>query len=161
MKSTSLLGLTRSRGLKRAATKPEKVMIEALEAGQYWYKFQSYFYQDKVLFIPDFRLATAKKKLILEIDGASHRSREEYDRRRTAWLESNRNCIVVRVTNEQVMDDAQSVLRILDQYEPLRTFEKRCPVSMKQLYAQLHKERECAEFIDPADQFKFYCRDHY
>jgi len=34
MKSTSLLGLIRSRGLKRTATNPEKVMIEALEAGQ-------------------------------------------------------------------------------------------------------------------------------
>ncbi len=47
-------------------------------------------------FIADFYCAEAK--LIVEVDGSSHIDREEYDARRTEWLQSQ-GYFVIRFTN--------------------------------------------------------------
>jgi len=48
--------------------------------------------------------------LVVEVDGASHEDRDEHDRKRTEYLEQQR-LRVFRVTNTDVMTDAEAVAR--------------------------------------------------
>ena len=50
-----------------------------------------------------------RKKLIIELDGSQHLHQQEYDRRRTDYLES-RGYQVIRFWNHQVMNDIEGVL---------------------------------------------------
>lgn len=111
------LGSIRASRMKRKPTRHEKLMIDLLLDHGYWFKFQPFFHDEKTLFIPDFRLTNGQQKLILEIDGASHRHQREYDEQRTAWLGRHRNCIVLRVTNEQVENNPSHVLALLELFE--------------------------------------------
>ena len=58
-------------------------------------------------FIVDFYCARCK--LVIEIDGDTHASLEEYDKRRTRWLEFN-GCRVLRFTNREVRDQLPAAL---------------------------------------------------
>jgi very-short-patch-repair endonuclease len=48
--------------------------------------------------------------LVVEVDGASHEDRAEHDRKRTEYLEQH-GLRVFRVTNADVMADAEAVMR--------------------------------------------------
>lgn len=96
--------------LRRKITKAESVLLAALIDAGYWVKFQSVFYSPDVLFIPDFRLALHQHKLIIEVDGKQHDYQQDYDARRTKWMENNRNCIVIRFTNEEVLQNLPMVM---------------------------------------------------
>src|SRR5215217_3004808 len=50
-----------------------------------------------------------RKKMIIELDGSQHLHQQEYDRRRTEYLES-RGYQVIRFWNHQVMNDIEGVL---------------------------------------------------
>ena len=50
-----------------------------------------------------------RKNLIIELDGSQHVHQQEYDRRRTEYLES-RGYQVIRFWNHQVMNDIKGVL---------------------------------------------------
>lgn len=73
---------------------------------KYYLKYipQKGFISGKGKYIVDFYLPKPYK-VCIEIDGASHRGREEYDRRRTAYLSSDRRFRVIRFTNEEVKDE--------------------------------------------------------
>ena len=58
-------------------------------------------------FIADFYCV--QKKLAIEIDGSVHATQREYDDARTAAIEAL-GIIVVRITNDDVLNDMQSVL---------------------------------------------------
>ena len=148
-----ILGCSRASSLKRRATMPEKIMIEALTKAGYWFKFQAFFYADGILYLPDFRLATKQKKLIVEIDGPSHSQQQDYDKRRTVWLETNRNCVVVRVTNDEVLHDAQRIVEYLALHEPKKLGDHGCPMSDVER-AKLIAKEQLAEDCDPAIQFQ-------
>lgn len=111
-------GLQRSRNLKRRATKPEKVLMEHLEKFDIWYKFQGYFHDGVVLYIPDFYISTAFGKVVIEIDGANHANQREYDERRTRWLKKNRVREVIRFNNEHVLADPYGVIRDILKFKP-------------------------------------------
>lgn len=99
--------------LRRRATKAERVLQKALEDNGVRFKFQMPFYsvRENRLFIADFCLRTGPtERLIVEVDGSSHKGREAYDAARTCWLEANRSCRVMRFTNEQVITDCASVV---------------------------------------------------
>jgi very-short-patch-repair endonuclease len=51
-------------------------------------------------------------KLVLEIDGESHLANEEYDKKRSQWLESQ-GIKVLRFWNNQIFDDLDSVLEMI------------------------------------------------
>ena len=53
-------------------------------------------------FVVDF--FCVQKKLVIEIDGDSHATQEEYDAMRTEWLQGQ-GCKVIRFTNEDVLKD--------------------------------------------------------
>lgn len=63
-------------------------------------------------YIVDF--CAPRRKLIIELDGGQHLEREEYDQRRTAYLEE-KGYRVLRFWNNYVMNDLDSVVQaILD-----------------------------------------------
>ena len=62
-------------------------------------------------YIVDF--CAIKQKLIIELDDSQHIDQAEYDRERTAYLESE-GYQVIRFWNNDVMNDIQSILRVID-----------------------------------------------
>jgi very-short-patch-repair endonuclease len=64
-------------------------------------------------YIVDFYCSDAK--LVIEIDGDTHAGREDYDAKRTKWIESE-GYKVIRFTNEDVSSNLDSVvMEILEQ----------------------------------------------
>lgn len=61
-------------------------------------------------FIADFVCIDAR--LVIEVDGGQHGEREEYDLRRTAWLESQ-NFRVLRFWNNEVLGNTEGVLEAI------------------------------------------------
>lgn len=61
-------------------------------------------------YIVDF--CTIKQKLIIELDSSNHNEQEEFDRERTAFLESL-GYQVIRFWNNDVMSDIQNVLNAI------------------------------------------------
>ena len=61
-------------------------------------------------YIPDF--CSPKAKLIIELDGSQHLEQEEYDKERTAYLES-KGYKVIRFWNKDVMNDMDSVIHAI------------------------------------------------
>jgi very-short-patch-repair endonuclease len=59
-----------------------------------------------------------RQKLIVELDGIQHLEQEDYDRERTAFLES-KGYRVLRFWNHQVMNEIEGVLQAIgDALEP-------------------------------------------
>ena len=53
-----------------------------------------------------------RQKLIVELDGSQHLEQEDYDRERTAFLES-KGYRVLRFWNHQVMNEIEGVLQVI------------------------------------------------
>lgn len=104
------LGAVRSRGLKKRITRAEQALKDALEQSGIWFKFQPHFFTEHRLYIPDFRLATHTHKLLIEVDGPSHLKQKHYDDERTNWLMAKRNCLVLRFTNDEVLNGIDRVM---------------------------------------------------
>jgi very-short-patch-repair endonuclease len=67
-------------------------------------------------YIPDF--CSPQAKLIIELDGSQHLEQAEYDRERTAYLQS-KGYKVLRFWNHSVMNDIESVIRaIIGEMDP-------------------------------------------
>jgi very-short-patch-repair endonuclease len=64
-------------------------------------------------FILDFYCAEAK--LVVELDGASHVGRENYDRDRTIWLEVS-GLEVIRFPNQSIFDNIEKVLSSIKEH---------------------------------------------
>lgn len=62
-------------------------------------------------------LCAPRKKLIIELDGSQHLKQQEYDARRTGYLES-RGYRVIRFWNNEVIHNIEGVLlAILQKFE--------------------------------------------
>ena len=61
-------------------------------------------------YIADF--VSIKRKMIIELDGGQHLDQAEYDMERTQYFES-RGYRVIRFSNNQVMDEIESVIRVI------------------------------------------------
>jgi very-short-patch-repair endonuclease len=117
-KEKQIKGLKYSRGMKRKPTKAEKHLADALEINGIAFKQQAFFFTESKLYIPDFRIPTRKYRLIVEVDGASHKKQKEYDDARTQWLFENRNCRVIRFSNEQVLNNVSEVIKVILTHHP-------------------------------------------
>jgi very-short-patch-repair endonuclease len=62
-------------------------------------------------FIVDFYCPQAK--LVIEVDGETHADRAAYDAERSAWLQTQKHCRVVRFTNAELHDNLAGVLDML------------------------------------------------
>jgi very-short-patch-repair endonuclease len=89
---------------KNLSIPEKKIWQEILSRKQTGYKFLR---QHPIShYIPDFYCR--ELKLIIEIDGDSHSSQEEYDNQRTIYFES-RNLKVIRFTNRDVLYNIKGV----------------------------------------------------
>jgi len=61
-------------------------------------------------FITDF--CAPRKKIVIELDGSQHLEQQEYDTERTKYFEAQ-GYRVLRVWNNQVMDDIEGVMRAI------------------------------------------------
>ena len=97
----------KSRQLRREATLPERIVWAVLRNGRLaGLKFRR---QHPVgPFVVDFYCHEAR--LVVEIDGLSHEDRLEADQRRTEYLNAA-GLRVFRITNDDVLEDAEAVAR--------------------------------------------------
>ena len=97
--------LKRARALRRDMSPPERALWAILRAHQLQgWKFMRQVQVDP--YILDF--AARREKLAIELDGDSHVGREDYDARRTHFLE----CLgwkVLRFSNSEAMTNADGV----------------------------------------------------
>jgi very-short-patch-repair endonuclease len=90
----------RSRGLRRTQNEAEALVWSTLRDRQlHGFKFRRQYPTGN--YVLDFYCAEAA--LAIELDGASHAGREQYDADRQTWLESQ-GLLVLRFTNEQIRD---------------------------------------------------------
>ncbi|MFY9995896.1 MAG: endonuclease domain-containing protein [Leclercia sp.] len=97
------------------------------EEGRLWYLLRArHFYGFKFRrqhpvghYILDF--ACCEARLAVELDGGQHDEREEYDQRRTAWL-NLKGWTVIRFWNNELWNNEEGVLE-----EILTTLQKRLP----------------------------------
>ncbi len=101
--------LTRARRLRREMSPPERKVWAVLRArGLAGYKFKRQLPVGP--FIVDF--LCAEKRLVLEIDGESHDTQLDYDKRRDRYLRKA-GYRVLRLTNEDVMNELEASMRVV------------------------------------------------
>jgi len=118
------------KSLKAQPTRAELALKKSLADARYWFKFQGCFYSPTILFIYDFKLEIHAGKLIIEVDGGYHEAQQQYDAQRTAWMESNRNCVVIRFSNDEILNDLPNVMRKIDSFNP-RRIGKHCGKTLR------------------------------
>ena len=107
-----------ARHLRKTQTEAEKLLWTALRNRQCGgYKFRRQVPKDK--FIVDFLCES--QKLIVEIDGPTHKGRKAYDTERTQILETM-GYHVMRLRNEDCFDDMDAVIEAI-----FRTLENAKP----------------------------------
>jgi very-short-patch-repair endonuclease len=96
----------RSRELRRAASPAERILWAHLSAR----KLAGYRFTRQYQIGPYFAdLLCRAKRLVVEIDGPSHDSRENYDAARSAFLQKQ-GYRTIRFTNEDVMSNIEGVV---------------------------------------------------
>lgn len=136
-----------SEDLRSRPTKAELEMCRLLDAEKISYVFQSSVYdvESGKLYIADFRIKRCPparpsgtprrewqrdtRRLLVEIDGAYHEQQKDYDARRTAWMESKKDAIVLRFSNSDVFDRPAEVIAAIEQYSPVRKTVNISPTS--------------------------------
>jgi very-short-patch-repair endonuclease len=100
-------------GLRKASTPAEQKLWSRIRNDQLGINFRR---QHAIgNYIPDFCSPTAM--IVIELDGGQHLGREEYDKNRTEYLESQ-GYKVIRFWNNDVMRNIESViLSIMDELE--------------------------------------------
>lgn len=109
--------------LRDGPTRAEQQFRHLLDGACVWYVFQQS-YVDRESgrgAIADFRIATVFGPVVVEIDGSSHRGREAYDARRTAWLEEIKRVKVLRISNDELRHNPLGVLEMILTLGPKRT----------------------------------------
>ena len=97
----------RARSLRREATVPERRLWNLLRdrrLGRFKFRRQ----HTVGPFIVDFYCAAAS--LVIEVDGRSHDGRAEKDQARQIYLERSVGLRVLRIGNDEVLSDPESVL---------------------------------------------------
>ena len=101
--------IARARILRRAQTKPERRLWQALLNRQ----IEGAKFRRQHPIGPYFAdLACVSANLIIEIDGATHNERQAYDARRTAWLETA-GWRVLRFSNQAIMDQLTATVEVI------------------------------------------------
>jgi very-short-patch-repair endonuclease len=98
----------RARELRKAGNLAETLLWQQLKGGNMGFDFD----RQKIIgnYIVDFYCANAG--LVVEVDGSSHDSKEEYDRERDAYLHGL-NLEVLHVTDADVKSNIHSVVEVI------------------------------------------------
>lgn len=106
--------------LRKNATPAEKFFKNVLKKYGLKFSFQKPFYRvDGLRCIVDFISWDDKPRVVIEIDGGYHNTKDQInkDEYRTNWLLKHRNCVVVRFTNEEVLNSINDcILNLADFY---------------------------------------------
>ncbi len=94
--------------MRREATEAEKIVWKYLSRRQTGYYFRRQYPIGK--HIADF--ACAKRRLIIELDGGQHASRQTYDEERTATL-SRAGYRILRFWNHEVLENVEGVMQVI------------------------------------------------
>jgi very-short-patch-repair endonuclease len=115
-RNTSEVVEQRAKELRGSMTRAEVILWQRLRAKQMrGLRFRR---QEPLgSYIADFYCAAAK--LIIELDGASHEGRVEYDAQRDAILRAE-GYTILRFTNEQVLGDLAGVLETIERHCAVR-----------------------------------------
>ena len=98
--------LRRAREMRHDAAPAEQKLWQVLRATRLnGLKFRRQ--QPLCRYIADFFCPAAK--LVIELDGDSHQERQQYDEKRTAWIQES-GCAVIRFTNLEVFESFDAVL---------------------------------------------------
>ena len=97
----------RARELRKNMTEAEKELWQVLRGNRL---DGLYFRRQHAIgtFILDF--VCVQEKLVIEVDGGTHRGQEEYDQERTQWLEKEKGYRVIRFTNDDVLKNIHEVV---------------------------------------------------
>lgn len=100
----------RARGLRKAGNYPEVVFWQQVHKNKFW---NIDFDRQRIIgnYIVDFYVKTLG--LIVEIDGASHNDKEEYDGRRDEYLKSL-GLKIFRTTDYKILHDLGNVMNELE-----------------------------------------------
>ena len=106
---TTLKAFANSRKLRRDQTEAEARLWRALRAHQ---AGDVHFRRQHAIgnYIVDF--CAPRRKLVIEVDGGQHLEQQEYDNRRTAFLES-KGYRVLRFWNHDVMKELDGVMLVI------------------------------------------------
>ena len=102
----------RARSLRKAGNKPEIVFWQQVHKG----KFHNIdFDRQRVIgnYIVDFYIKALG--MVIEIDGASHNERENYDKKRDSYLQ-NLGLLVYHISATDVMMDVERVMKELEDF---------------------------------------------
>lgn len=114
-----------AREMRSNPTPSEQLFKNLLDDYDIPYQFQHAFPSKSFTCIADFYIKTSQNPIVVEIDGSHHRTDPEQvrkDQYRTAWLKRNKNCHVLRFSNDQVKDDPKACLKRF-----LCSYLLRCP----------------------------------
>lgn len=106
------------RRLKANRTLTERMLAEAFRKRGWWFKEQSAMYDAQHAYIADFVLSTSHGRLIIEVDGPSHKTKCSYDARRDEWMIDTRHCQVLRFTDKEVFHSLASVIHTIGSFYP-------------------------------------------
>lgn len=106
-----------ARKLRKEGTKGEQILwSEVLRAKKFYgYQFNRQFPIDN--YIVDF--ISRKLRLIIEVDGYSHVAKYKEDRKRDKKLKEL-SYTTVRVSESEVINDLENVIRVLESYLPAK-----------------------------------------
>ncbi len=106
--SSPKIATTRSRRLRRDSTDAERLLWSRLRSGRLRGKFRR---QEPIgNYIVD--LVSIEDGLVLELDGSQHLNSEEYDKRRTGYLNSL-GFRVIRFSDRDVLVNIEGVLNVI------------------------------------------------
>ena len=104
---------------RKNATDAEKILWDILRGrkilGLKFLRQNPIFYKiddRKKFFIADFHCY--EKRIVIEVDGKIHKNQKDYDQVRTDIL-SLKNIKVIRVTNDEVLDENTNIINLIKQ----------------------------------------------
>jgi very-short-patch-repair endonuclease len=100
----------RARELRKEMTPAEKKLWQVLRGNQL---DGLYFRRQHAVGIYILDFVCVQEKLVIEVDGGSHLEQEEYDSKRTQWLEEEKGYRVIRFTNDDVLRNINEVVEAI------------------------------------------------
>lgn len=111
--------------LEQNATLAETILKETLFEYGIDFEFQKPLYSKKTCYIADFYIYD--KRLVVELDGSSHKGREDYDAKRTKDIKNLHGYHVLRFKNTAVFADVNKVIAKIQDWQPYKPKPKAQP----------------------------------
>jgi len=102
--------------LEQNATLAETILKEGLFEYGIDFEFQKPLYSKSTCYIADFYIYD--KRLVVELDGSSHKGREDYDAKRTKDIKKLHGYNVLRFKNKAVFADVNKVIAKIQDWQP-------------------------------------------